>query len=399
MKDSENNVGPSMAGKRAMACRPGLRPRTVMGDIGNQMWKSKVPVKDSKIAIKQLGKNLNPVTVQDDPVTVKDVKLKEQQYTRSVFLKSSPPIPQQPTPESPSPMETSGHAVEEKCTALSTILKDVDAEDSGNPMLCSDYVKEIYCYMRQLEVEQPIKPNYLDGQEINGKMRAILIDWLVQVHLRFKLLQETMFMTVAILDRFLQENPVSKKTLQLVGVTAMLIACKYEEMYPPMIGDFSFVTDHTYTTAQIRKMEMQILRVLKFDLGRPLPLHFLRRASKVGEVDSVQHNLAKYLMELVMGDYEMVHIPPSQVAAAAFCLALKVLDGGEWTPTLQHYLAYTEDSLFPVMQHIAKNVMKVNNRLTPHMTVMNKYASSQHMKISCLPQLKSKIILRLASTL
>lgn len=81
-----------------------------------------------------------------------------------------------------------------------------------------------------------------------------------------------------------QDNPVPKKQLQLVGVTAMFLASKYEEMYPPEISDFAYVTDRAYTTAQIRDMEMKILRVLKFKLGRPLPLQFLRRASKICEV-------------------------------------------------------------------------------------------------------------------
>lgn len=81
-----------------------------------------------------------------------------------------------------------------------------------------------------------------------------------------------------------QDNPVPKKQLQLVGVTAMFLASKYEEMYPPEISDFAYVTDRAYTTAQIRDMEMKILRVLKFQLGRPLPLQFLRRASKIFEV-------------------------------------------------------------------------------------------------------------------
>lgn len=86
-----------------------------------------------------------------------------------------------------------------------------------------------------------------------------------------------------------QENPVPKKQLQLVGVTAMFLASKYEEMYPPEISDFAYVTDRAYTTAQIREMEMTILRVLKFRLGRPLPLQFLRRASKIYEVGRKGH--------------------------------------------------------------------------------------------------------------
>lgn len=144
----------------------------------------------------------------------------------------------------------------------------------------------------------------------------------------------------------------------------MFLASKYEEMYPPEISDFAYVTDRAYTTAQIRDMEMTILRVLKFKLGRPLPLQFLRRASKIYEVcssilskisfsDSVksfviylqllmsvchfstqvtaeQHTLAKYLLELTMVDYEMVHFPPSMVASAALALTLQILDAGEW---------------------------------------------------------------------
>ena len=68
-----------------------------------------------------------------------------------------------------------------------------------------------------------------------------------------------------------------------------------------------------------------------------------------------------------MLDYDMVHFPPSQIAAGAFCLALKILDNGEWTPTLQHYLSYTEESLLVVMQHLAKNVVMVNRGLSKHM--------------------------------
>ncbi|XP_075446660.1 G2/mitotic-specific cyclin-B1-like isoform X1 [Ascaphus truei] len=376
---SENSMEPAMAVQKAVVSRPGLRPRAALGNIGNQMGKTKAPLqKENKAALKPPGKRSKQPTVM-----VKEVK-------------------EQPVPASPSPMETSGCLPEEELSqAFSNVLiqvKDVDADDADNPMLCSDYVKDIYSYLRRLEAEQAVRLNYLEGQEVTGHMRAILIDWLVLVQIRFKLLQETLFMTVAILDRFLQEHPVPKKLLQLVGVTSMFIACKYEEMYPPEIDDFAFVTDHSCTTAQIRNMEMQILRVLGFAIGRPLPLHFLRRASKIGEVDSELHILAKYLMELVMVDYDMVHIPPSQVAAAAFCLALKVLGAGEWTPTLQHYMAYTEVSLIPVMQHIAKNVTRVNQGLSKHMAVKNKYASRRQMKISCLPQLTSELIVTLAKT-
>ncbi|XP_022371114.1 G2/mitotic-specific cyclin-B1 isoform X2 [Enhydra lutris kenyoni] len=367
----ENKAKISMAGAKRVplattaASKPGLRPRTALGDIGNKVSEqpqAKLPLKKEaktlvpgKVIAKKLPK---PLEKAPEPVPEPEPEpepVKEEKLSPEPILVDTP---------SPSPMETSGCAPAEEylCQAFSDVIlavNDVDAEDGADPNLCSEYVKDIYAYLRQLEEEQAIRPKYLLGREVTGNMRAILIDWLVQVQMKFRLLQETMYMTVSIIDRFMQNNCVPKKMLQLVGVTAMFIASKYEEMYPPEIGDFAFVTDNTYTKHQIRQMEMKILRSLNFGLGRPLPLHFLRRASKIGEVDVEQHTLAKYLMELTMLDYDMVHFPPSQIAAGAFCLALKILDNGDWT-------------------------------------IKNKYATSKHAKISTLAQLNSALVQDLA---
>lgn len=363
------NVEPTMGVKRMPLSRQSTR--NILGDIGNKVGN----VKEAKTLKKQNG------TKVDCAPAVKEA---EQREPDKVMV-----------PDSPNLMDMSCSPAEEASQAFSSVLlhvKDVDEEDADNPLLCSDYVKDVYCYLRHLEAELAIKPNYLKGQSLNGHMRAILIDWLVQVHQRFKLLQETLFMTVAILDLFLQANPVPKRLLQLAGVTAMFVACKYEEIYYPAIRDFAFVTDYTYTTAQIRNMELQILSTLKFDIGRPLPLHFLRRASKIGEADAVLHTLAKYLMELALIDYDMAHIPPSKVAAASLCLAMRTLDSGEWTLTLQHYMDYTESCLHPVMKSLAKNVLAVNQGLTKFVSVKAKYASSRHLRVSSLPHLNSKFM-------
>ncbi|ETE69802.1 G2/mitotic-specific cyclin-B1, partial [Ophiophagus hannah] len=330
--NAENKTKPAMALSKpgVAANKPALRRRTALGDIGNKACEPQ-----SKDAVK---KEKQPPAV--DKVTIRK--------TTKPTEKPIEPVKEKPIPEavkleplSPSPMETSGCAPAEDilCQAFSDVLlevKDVDTDDVSDPNLCSEYVKDIYNYLKVLE-----------------------------------------------------NNKVAKKMLQLVGVTAMFVASKYEEMFPPEIGDFAYVTDHTYTNLQIRQMEMKILRSLDFNLGRPLPLHFLRRASKIGEADINQHSLAKYLMELALVDYEMVHYPPSQIAAAAFCLSSK-------TPILQHYMYYTEDILIPVMQHMAKNVMLVNRGLVKHMTIKNKYASSKHAKISTLPALNSSVIQDLA---
>lgn len=275
-------------------------------------------------------------------------------------------------------------------------VQDIDKDDHQNPQLVSEYVNNIYDYMRQLERDFPIQTRYLDGSDLTGRMRGILVDWLVQVHLRFHLLQETLYLAIAIIDRFLQTQKVARSKLQLVGVTAMLIASKYEEMYAPEIMDFVYITDNAYTKADIRKTEIIILKALGFNLGRPLPLHFLRRNSKAGEVDATKHTLAKYVMELTTPEYDMVHLPPSEIASSALCLAMKVLDDTEWNDTLQFYSKYGESDLMPIMEHMAYLVTKAGTgKLT---AVKTKYQSSKFMRISLIPELKSQLIQDLAAT-
>ncbi|XP_069017330.1 G2/mitotic-specific cyclin-B1 [Embiotoca jacksoni] len=382
-----------IAGKACSMAGPTQKPRAALGEIGNIAANKEAQKKTVKTeAIKKIQ-----VTTKAEPKPKNVVPVKPKPEVQVE-------VQAVPEPASPTPMETSGSEPADLCQAFSDVMlhaavRDVDADDYDNPMLCSEYVKDIYKYLRQLEVEQNVRPSYLQGQEVTGNMRAILIDWLVQVNLKFRLLQETMYMTVGIIDRFLQDHPVPKKQLQLVGVTAMFLASKYEEMYPPEISDFAYVTDKAYTTAQIRDMEMTILRALKFKLGRPLPLQFLRRASKIYEVTAEQHTLAKYLLELTMVDYEMVHFPPSMVASAALALALKALDAGEWDVTLQHYMDYAAESLSPVMAHIAKNVVKVNDGQTKHMAIKGKYSTSKQMRIATISQLKSSVVKDLAKQL
>ncbi|XP_009635576.2 G2/mitotic-specific cyclin-B1 [Egretta garzetta] len=388
-----------------VASQLGVRSRAALEDIGNLVAEPKKQPAAKKVSVERGCRK------QPDIRPTLAPSLGTRRTLRSTTKENMPPPAPEPQPEppqmesqSPVPMDISGCTASEDvlCQAFSDVLldvEDVDAEDGADPKLCSDYVKDIYKYLRSLEENQPVRPKYLAGQEINGNMRAILIDWLVQVQVKFGLQQETLYMAVAIIDRFLQDNAVTKEVLQLVGVTAMFVASKYEEIYPPHIGDFAYVTDNTYTKFQICQMEMKILRALDFDLGRPLPPHFLRRASKIAEVDLEQHILAKYLMELSIVDYDMVHFPPSKTASAASCLALKLLDGCEWTPTLQHYMSYTENDLLPVMQHIAKNVILVNEGITKYVAIKNKYASSKNCKISRLEQLDSTIVWNLAQPL
>jgi len=279
---------------------------------------------------------------------------------------------------------------------------NIDAEDVGNPQLVTDYVNEIYSYLRIMEKNQDVKADYLAGQtEILPKMRAVLVDWMVGVHLQFHMLQETLFSTVAILDRYLQKEiaSVSRKKLQLVGVACMLIAAKYEEIYAPEIKDFVYITDHAYSEREIQKMEVQVLSVLKFDLGRPLPLHFLRRASKAGGVDSATHTLAKYICELGLGVYSLAHIAPSKLSAAALALAMRLVEPSAsfsslWSPALVHYTKYTAEELGAVITPLAEVLFLAPSAKLG--TVYTKFCNKKFMKISRIPLLDDPILRKIA---
>ena len=279
-------------------------------------------------------------------------------------------------------------------------IKDVDAKDAGDPQLVSEYVNDIYHHLFYLETQHPLQKDFLKGQVVTPWMRSILVDWLVQVGVRFNMLQETMYLTVAILDRYLgHEKNTSRENLQLVGITSLMIACKYEETYLPEIGDFVYITDSAYSKRDIRLMEIKVLQALGGYVSFPLGLHFLRRFSKVGCVTSLQHTMAKYLMELCLTEYHMAHYKPSHVAASALNLSIKLL--GErsedrcWTETLVHYSTYKEYQLLPSMCRLAAIVERSHNFKLKG--VREKYATSKFMKISQCPHLKSKLIKAYAS--
>lgn len=128
--------------------------------------------------------------------------------------------------------------------ASSGRVRDID--DSTDPLLVTAYVKQMYAYYRVEEHRAVVGPYLQSQREINARMRAILVDWLCEVHHKWRLHPETLFLTVNILDRYLAKKEVTKKTLQLVGSCALFIASKYEEIYPTPIGDLVYVCDGAY---------------------------------------------------------------------------------------------------------------------------------------------------------
>ncbi|KAB5553290.1 hypothetical protein DKX38_010601 [Salix brachista] len=274
-------------------------------------------------------------------------------------------------------------------SGASVVDIDLNIKD---PQLCSLYAPRIYNNIRVKELDQRPSVDYMEKlqRDISPSMRGILIDWLVEVSEEYTLVPDTLYLTVNLIDRFLSQTYIEKQRLQLLGVTCMLIASKYEEIIPPRVEGFCFITDNTYTRGeepllgmpvcqknmldssletefkwrvliykasntilwQVLKMESQVLNFLYFQLSVPTTKTFLRRfihaAQASCKVPCVELEfLANYLAELTLVEYSFLKFLPSLIAASAVFLARWTLNQSDhpWNSTLEHYSRYTASEL------------------------------------------------------
>ncbi|KAG9119648.1 G2/mitotic-specific cyclin [Ceratobasidium sp. 392] len=267
---------------------------------------------------------------------------------------------------------------EEIGLGTSTRWDDLDAEDMDDPLMVAEYVAEIFNYMKELEVRTMPSPVYMKSQpDLSWDMRGILMDWLIQVHSRFRLLPETLFLATNIIDRFLSLRIVSLIKLQLVGITSLFVASKYEEIMAPSVQNFLKVSDSGYTEQEILQAEKYILRTLGWDLSYPNPMSWLRRASKADAYDVQTRTMAKFLVEVSIVEERLIKCPPSLLSAAALWLSRLILDRDEWSANLEHFSGYSEKALLS-----CANVM-LNYILQPpsaHESLWKKYSGKKYFK-------------------
>ncbi|KIW21055.1 hypothetical protein PV08_01634 [Exophiala spinifera] len=253
-------------------------------------------------------------------------------------------------------------------------------DESFDTSMVAEYGDEIFDYMKSLELKMLPNAHYMDNQhEIQWSMRSVLMDWLVQVHLRFNLLPETLFLTVNYIDRFLSCKVVSLAKLQLVGATAIFIAAKYEEINCPSVQEIVYMVDGGYTVDEILKAERFMLTMLQFELGWPGPMSFLRRISKADDYDLETRTLAKYFLEVTLMDERFIGSPPSFTAAASHCLARVMLRKGSWTAHHVYYSGYTYSQLEPLVSLLLECC---DNPRKHHSAVFNKYCDKRYKRAS-----------------
>eukprot|EP00871_Galdieria_phlegrea_P004723 jgi/Galph1/5251/GphlegSOOS_G3805.1 len=272
-------------------------------------------------------------------------------------------------------------------------LHDIDSPDRHDPQQVVAYVNRIIANHRRIEKKFMPDPNYmLEQPDINERMRAILIDWLVDVHLKFKLLPETLYLTVNLIDRFLSLQHITRQKLQLAGVTAMLIASKYEEIYPPEVRDFEYITDKAYTKEEILGMEAIMLNVLKFDLTIASSLNFLTRFLKAADADKQSMLFANYILELCLVQHKMIKYEPSRLAASAVYLTGILLGGFEWNDRTRTHSNYTPADLKNCAEDMV-SILCAQKEPTVHTTaVKRKYSLPKFSEVSKIPIDRDKIV-------
>ena len=189
-----------------------------------------------------------------------------------------------------------------------------------------EYLNEIYTNLIQEEEELLYKPKigYMNMQnDINEQMRAILIDWLIEVHYRFRLKSETLFQTVWIIDTYLSLFPIIRAKLQLLGIASLLISCKSQEIYYPQLNELIDITDGAYVKDELIEMESHVLKVLKFNIISPTSNDFYNIIAKAFNFDDKQYYLGKYFLESSLIDYQMIKHSSSVIAVSCAYIVMK----------------------------------------------------------------------------
>ena len=249
-------------------------------------------------------------------------------------------------------------AEETRCRALTSL-----SLTSSTMRVLEEYLDSINAYLAAKDASNGIARDYMKGQkDINAKMRTMLIDWLVEVHLKFELLPQTVFSCVQLLDRFLERQGVERSRLQLVGVCCLMIASKLEEVYSPVAADYLAVCDGAYSRAELLEMEGEILQAVGFNVLCPTSYNFLMGFNAKVQLEEKLLFYAQYLLETALLDTACLKHGGPLLAASAIFFTNKVFKREGWSADNERLTGISEGSvkvaakdLFVVMQRVDKS--------------------------------------------
>jgi len=257
------------------------------------------------------------------------------------------------------------------------------AEAHDKVQSVAEYAPEIIDQLFHDEGLYMPRVNYMESQQdINGKMRAILVDWLVEVHMKYRLRSETLFLAVNLIDRYLSVLPVLRRRLQLLGVVAMFVASKFEEIDPPRATDFVYITDNTYSKDELLQMECNMLSTLEFQVVVPTAAHFLNPFIKANGCENPRHaEVIKYIVELALIDLRMIRYKPSHLVASAVLLSNELFGRSmPWPESMVQISRHTDAELRGCCEEMRQLVRQANGQQLQ--AVRKKYMLAQHYQVA-----------------
>eukprot|EP01025_Chloroclados_australasicus_P064885 TRINITY_DN874_c0_g1_i1.p1 TRINITY_DN874_c0_g1~~TRINITY_DN874_c0_g1_i1.p1 ORF type:complete len:444 (-),score=50.69 TRINITY_DN874_c0_g1_i1:823-2058(-) len=292
--------------------------------------------------------------------------------------------------------EENVNPVLQECKELAVVtdspMPDVDRyppnRDGLNPKYVPVYAYEIYTCWKSLESTYQPDANYMDRQpQLKPQFRGVLIDWLVDVHFRFKLKPETIFLTVNLIDRYLSKRTVPKNYLQLLGCTALLVASKYEEIWALYVEDLVKICAKQYQKDQMISMEKNLLKRLDYELTVPTVYHFMLRYLKIAQLMTKENqstaHLAFYLVELAMVEYKMLQYSPSKLSAAAIHVAMRNEHRPDNYPrNLRKHSGYTLEDLQDCVTDLVKLKLKDEHPKQTLVAVKTKYSKPKMFAVA-----------------
>jgi cyclin B len=194
---------------------------------------------------------------------------------------------------------------------------------------------------------------------------------------------ETLYLTVNVIDRYLSLKQVRRSKLQLVGVSSLLLASKYEEIYPPELRDLVYITDKAYNKTEILQMENDIVCTLQWNMTVPTIHSFLCRFLKAAHADRTMVQLACYIAERTLQEQSMIKHLPSVIAASSVYVARTTLKRNPWSPTLLQYTKLDEPQLAECLADMKTFI--IDPEASQQQAVSRKYANSRFGSVSKMP--------------
>lgn len=259
-----------------------------------------------------------------------------------------------------------------------------------NPEPHLEYLDEIYFNLLQEESECNFKIDYLKYQsDLNDKMRIILMEWLYEVVLKFKLKLDTYFLTVCIIDQFLVKGIIKRNHYQLLAASALLIACKFEEIYFPEIKDLVYICDKAFSEDLIIQMESEILKYLNYKIFPIFPQRYLQIIALKLNLTNFDINFCLMMLELFTFDYKMINYPPSLIACTCVYIALKIkkINAEKCNHIIENFLNFNLINKFEMEKQLklcAQNICALldNLDIKPFRMIKEKYSKKEFDKVA-----------------